>query len=220
MALQSTVAPTCAQPIEDGALWRVVGWAERLAAVCMLLVLGPFLCATAIVVFYLSGRSPLVAHRRVGLNGHSFWTLKFRTMWAAGGRWEPGLVERIVESPGPMPKSADDPRVTSGFARLLRRYSIDEMPQLIHVVTGEMALVGPRPLTIEELRLHYAAAAPVVLSVRPGISGLWQVRGRSRLSYAARRRLDLMLVRKRTVGLYTYILLRTLPEVVGGRNSW
>ena len=186
----------------------------------MLLALGPFLFATGMAVLCLSRRAPLVAHRRVGLNGQYIWTLKFRTMWTAGGRWELGLVERIVESPGPSPKTADDPRVTSGFARFLRRFSIDEIPQLIHVVTGEMALVGPRPLTIEELREHYATAAPVVLSVKPGISGLWQVMGRSRLSYAARRRLDLMLVRKRTAGLYAYILLRTLPEVMAGRNSW
>ncbi len=186
----------------------------------MLLSLGPLLCATAIAVFCLSRRSPLVAHQRVGLNGQSIWTLKFRTMWTGREPFAPGWIERIVESPGQSPKSADDPRVTSTFARFLRRYSIDEIPQLIHVVTGKMALVGPRPLTIDELREHYGAAAPVVLSVRPGLSGLWQVMGRSRLSYAARRRLDLMLVRKRTVGLYSYVLLRTLPEVLAGRNSW
>ena len=83
-----------------------------------------------------------------------------------------------------------------------------------------MSLVGPRPLTREEMRAHYASDAPEVLSVKPGITGLWQVMGRSRLTYPQRRRLDLFLVRKRSARLYAAILLRTLPEVLAGRNSW
>jgi exopolysaccharide production protein ExoY len=186
----------------------------------LLLALGPLLVITGILVFCRSRRSPLVAHRRVGQHGRFFWTWKFRTMWCGRGRFEFGMFERIVEEPGPLVKQAHDPRVTSRFARFLRRYSIDEMPQLFNVVRGEMALVGPRPLTIEELRMHYAEAAPEVLAVKPGISGLWQVRGRSRLSYPARRRLDLILVRKRSLRLYLYVALRTVPEVLSGRNSW
>jgi lipopolysaccharide/colanic/teichoic acid biosynthesis glycosyltransferase len=141
-------------------------------------------------------------------------------MWARRLRGPLVLVERIAETPGPEIKSAHDPRVVSGFARFCRRFSIDELPQLWHVIRGEMALVGPRALTLEELRLNYAQDAPEVLAVKPGITGLWQVMGRSRLSYAQRRRLDLFLVRKRSLGLYVAILLRTLPEVVAGRNSW
>ena len=220
MAFQFAAAPACAQTVDEGALWRVVGWAERLAAAMLVVALGPFLMAFGLVVFGLSRRPPLVLHRRVGRFGHPIWTWKFRTMWAKGGAWQFGWRERIVEHPGPAPKSLDDPRVTSGLARLARRYSIDELPQLINVLRGEMALIGPRPLTLEELRTHYGAAAPEVLAVRPGMTGLWQVMGRSRLSYPARRRLDLFLVRKRSLRLYLVILLRTLPEVVAGRNSW
>ena len=91
---------------------------------------------------------------------------------------------------------------------------------MVNVLRGEMALVGPRPLTREEMRAHYAADAPEVLSVKPGITGLWQVMGRSRLTYPQRRRLDLFLVRKRSARLYLAIVLRTLPEVLTGRNSW
>jgi lipopolysaccharide/colanic/teichoic acid biosynthesis glycosyltransferase len=186
----------------------------------MLLALSPVLLVTGMVVWGLSRRSPLVAHRRVGYQGRILWTLKFRTMWPApcSCRWT--LVERIAEEPGRALKAAADPRVVSRFARFCRRFSLDELPQLIHVVRGEMALVGPRPLTREELRAHYADAAPEVLSVKPGITGLWQVMGRSRLNYAQRRRLDLFLVRKRRGSLYAAILLRTLPEVLAGRNSW
>ena len=197
-----------------------MGWAERLAAILLVLVLGPFLIAIGLAIFCLSRRPPLVLHRRVGWNGQALWTLKYRTMWPGGGPWTFGLWERIVEHPGPQVKSAEDPRVTSRFARLARRFSIDELPQLLNVAGGEMSLVGPRPLTREELRTHYAGAAPEVLAVKPGLTGLWQVMGRSRLSYHARRRLDLMLVRKRSVRLYLAILLRTVPEVLTGRNSW
>lgn len=220
MAFQSTYASPCAQRVEDSVFWKVLGWGERLEAVLLLVALAPFLVVTGVLIFALSRRSPLVAHLRVGHRGRAFWTLKFRTMWwnHEGGQF--ALMERIVEEPGPDLKTAADPRVTSGLARWCRRFSIDELPQLVNVARGEMALVGPRPLTREEMRTHYASDAPEVLSVRPGITGLWQVMGRNRLSYPQRRRLDLFLVRKRTARLYFAILLRTLPEVLAGRNSW
>jgi lipopolysaccharide/colanic/teichoic acid biosynthesis glycosyltransferase len=130
------------------------------------------------------------------------------------------FVEQVIEEPAPSIKRATDPRVTSAFACFCRRFSIDELPQLVNVVRGEMSLVGPRPLAREEMRAHYASYAPEVLSVKPGITGLWQVMGRSRLTYPQRLRLDLFLVRKRSARLYGAILLRTLPEVLAGRNSW
>jgi exopolysaccharide production protein ExoY len=220
MAFQSTYASPCAQRLEDGVFWKALGWGERLEALLLLSTLAPFLIATGVALVVLSRRSPLVAHRRVGMRGRPFWTLKFRTMWPDRGRSKFSFIERVVEDPGPDLKAAADPRVTSRFARACRRYSIDELPQLLNVVRGEMALVGPRPLTREEMREHYAADAPEVLSVKPGITGLWQVMGRSRLTYPQRRRLDLFLVRKRSARLYLAIVLRTLPEVLAGRNSW
>jgi exopolysaccharide production protein ExoY len=111
-------------------------------------------------------------------------------------------------------------RVSSGFAHGCRRFSIDEFPQLYNILRGEMAFVEACPLTREELRTHYAGAAPEVLTAKPGLTGLWQVMGRSRLSYAQRRRLDLFLVRNRSARLYVAILLRTVPAVLCGRNSW
>jgi lipopolysaccharide/colanic/teichoic acid biosynthesis glycosyltransferase len=220
MAFQSTYADPCAGRAHDGVFWKVVALAERAEALLVLVALSPFLVGTGLVVLLLSGRSPLVAHRRVGLRGRPFWTLKFRSMWGDERMGSVALVERVEENPGPDLKHAADPRVTSVFARFCRRYSIDELPQLVNVVRGEMALVGPRPLTREEMRAHYAGDAPEVLSVKPGITGLWQVMGRSRLTYPQRRRLDLFLVRKRSARLYAAILLRTLPEVLTGRNSW
>jgi lipopolysaccharide/colanic/teichoic acid biosynthesis glycosyltransferase len=110
--------------------------------------------------------------------------------------------------------------VANPFARFCRRHSIDELPQLLHVIRGEMSWVGPRPLTAAELRRHYGSAAREVLEARPGIAGLWQTSGRNRLSYSERRELDLRFVRNRSLRLYWKILLRTIPEVWSGENSW
>jgi lipopolysaccharide/colanic/teichoic acid biosynthesis glycosyltransferase len=178
------------------------------------------LLVTALAILILSRGSPLVAHLRLGRYGTPFRTLKFRTMWPAERCGRLTLLECIGDVAGPNLKSADDPRVTSAFARFCRRFSIDELPQLANVVRGDMSLVGPRPLTAAELREHYSSAIDEVLSVKPGITGLWQVMGRSRLTYERRRRLDLFLVRRWSARLYVAILLRTIPEVLRGRDAW
>jgi len=88
------------------------------------------------------------------------------------------------------------------------------------VIAGEMSLVGPRPMTERELQRYYGADAEEILQVKPGIAGLWQISGRNRLTYAERRRMDLKLVRERSIGMYLGILLRTIPEVFSGENTW
>ena len=208
--------------MRESSSWVLVNVLERLAAVLLLLLLSPLLLAVGIAVAALSGMSPLIAHRRLGFGGRPFWVLKFRTMWRSGARGGTGraLVEYIVDERGPRRKTSVDCRISSPFARFCRRHSIDELPQLLHVVRGEMSLVGPRPITAAEARLHYRRHAAEVLGVKPGLSGLWQTRGRSRLSYEQRRNLDLALVRNRSVKLYFQILLWTVPEVLGGRNAW
>ena len=195
---------------------------ERLAALVVLLLLAPFLIGAALVTAILSRRPPLIAHRRLGLGGHPFWMLKLRTMWPRGARSGArfALVERIVDESGPRQKHAHDARVSSRFARFCRRHSIDELPQLVHVARGQMSLVGPRPITAAEWKRHYQQHAADVLRVKPGLSGLWQIRGRSRLSYEQRRELDLALVRDRSRKLYFQILWSTLPEILSGRNAW
>ena len=149
--------------------------------------------------------------------------LKLRTMWdrSTDGAGKAAVwSEYIDDDAGPRLKHALDSRVSGGFARFCRRHSIDELPQLWHVIRGEMSLVGPRPMTEHELRRHYGADADEVLRVKPGIAGLWQTSGRNRLTYAERRKLDLKLVRERSLAMYVGILLRTLPEVWSGENTW
>lgn len=194
---------------------------ERVAAAVLLLGLLPLLVAAAAVVWVLSRRSPLVAHERVGQGGKTFWMLKLRTMWGRGVRaGAPRFVAERLQAERVEAKRPDDPRVTSRFAAFCRKYSIDELPQLWHVVEGRMSLVGPRPVTAQELWEHYGEAAREVLLYKPGLTGLWQIRGRSRLSYRQRRRLDLFLVRRWSPGLYFRILLSTLPRILTARDAW
>ena len=203
-------------------LWLLLSVLERVAALGALVALAPLLLIVAISTAVLSRMSPLIAHRRLGLGGSPLWVLKFRTMWRRGSRptGRFALVEYIVDESGPHEKGVRDQRISSRFARFCRRHSIDELPQLLNVVRGEMSLVGPRPITDSEWKLHYRPHAAEVLDVKPGLSGLWQIRGRSRLTYEQRRDLDLALVRNRSLKLYFQILLWTLPEIWSGRNAW
>ena len=204
-------------------MWEAVEACERLVSVALLALAALVLLPCAAVLWLLSGRSPLIAHRRVGWHGQALWMIKLRTMWdPRGGDAQAGLrwIEYIEDTAGPQHKRSDDPRVTNEFARFCRRHSIDELPQLWHVVRGEMSLVGPRPITQAEIECYYGADAHEVLRVKPGIAGLWQVSGRNRLPYSRRRALDLELVRRHSVRLYLEILLRTVPEVLSGENSW
>jgi lipopolysaccharide/colanic/teichoic acid biosynthesis glycosyltransferase len=211
-------APRGAEPV----FWRVVSTAERLGCFLALLLLSPVWMTIAVVITILSGKSPLIAVLRTGRFGNPLWLLKFRTMWS-GSRRSPWrlveYVEYVVDEEGPARKQAADHRISSGFARVCRRFSLDEIPQLLNVAAGQMTLVAPRPLTSSELSEYYGDDAAEVLSVRPGITGLWQVSGRNSLSYAERRRLDVKLVRSLTPKLYLRILVRTIPVVLTGKNS-
>lgn len=193
-------------------VWAVL---ERLVAATVLLATAPAVSLCAVTVTVVSRRSPFVAHQRVRRHGQVFWMWKLRTMWEGKRTSGPiGMVEYLRDPFVPDDKCADDPRVTHPLGRWLRRYSLDELPQLVHVLTGEMALVGPRPITRRELTDHYGPDAQEVLAVKPGISGLWQVSGRNRLTYAQRKALDLHFVRNRSALGSLSILLSTIPTVL------
>jgi lipopolysaccharide/colanic/teichoic acid biosynthesis glycosyltransferase len=219
--------------------------ADRIFSASILLALAPLLTALLILTWILSGRrTPLVAHKRVGLDGNAFWMLKLRTMWPsstavnqAGPATEPPpqgsgdlaferrtWIQKIESPDTPSPldiKPKADPRVTSAFASWCRVHSLDELPQLWHVVSGEMSLVGPRPLIASEINAHYAGSqGKLLVAIPPGITGLWQVMGRNTLTYRKRRRLDLFLVRNYSWKLYWLVLLRTLPRVISGAGAW
>jgi lipopolysaccharide/colanic/teichoic acid biosynthesis glycosyltransferase len=195
---------------------------ERASAIVLLLLFSPVLAVLSLTIFIMSGEAPVIGDRRVGLNGQPFWMFKLRTMWPrnAVGDYRLSWIEYLHTQGRRERKSAADPRVTSAFAGFCRKHSLDELLQLWHVARGQMSYVGPRPLTLDELRQHYGVEMSEVLSMKPGLSGLWQVTGRSRLSYSQRRRLDLRLVRNYSAGLYFAILRRTVRYVLKGDSAW
>jgi exopolysaccharide production protein ExoY len=201
--------------------------AERATGLLLLVTASPVLVVSALALAVFSRRSPLVAHLRVARDGAPFWMLKLRTMWdahlpapAATGWIERIIIERIIAERDTDGKDPFDSRVTSRFAAFCRRHSIDELPQLWHVVRGEMALVGPRPLTRTEIHRHYGAQAAELLSVKPGLTGLWQVGGRSAIHFPQRRAMDLELVRSLKPRVYLTVLARTLPALITGKGAW
>ena len=210
-------------PLTDSSLlWKLVGVVERSLAFVFLILGLPLFLFVCLITFFLARRSPLVAHRRVGKNGQEIWVFKVRTMWSRQPRkWSRlGLVEYLRRDVVPDCKPKSDPRVTSSFAAFCRKYSIDELPQLWLVTRGEMSVVGPRPLTRGELVEHYGADAAPLLCMKPGLTGLWQIRGRSNLNYRQRRRLDMFMLKKWSLPLYTAILFASVPKVLTGKDAW
>jgi lipopolysaccharide/colanic/teichoic acid biosynthesis glycosyltransferase len=203
-------------------LWQAIGFGEQALALLLSAISLPVLLCSALAVAALSRQAPFVAHRRLGLSGRTIWVWKLRTMWGPDRRRAatPILFERLTDTSVPLKKADHDPRITSRFALFLRKYSIDELPQLWQVVLGQLALVGPRPLTEAEIACHYGLAmAKALLSVKPGITGLWQVSGRNRLSYEQRKKLDQYLLDNWTVRLHLKILWSSVFCVVTGKDA-
>lgn len=196
-------------------IYRVEPWVAALA----LIVLTPVILMAAAIIAILARRTPLVRHRRVGWRGAELAVLKLRTMWEPNQKWASVFAIEDVSNSIPVTKNGEDDRITSRFAAWCRKHSIDELPQLYHVVRGEMSFVGPRPITRGELEEHYGPHANVVLSLRPGLTGLWQLMGRSRLTYSKRKRLDLRLVRCASPRLYFRIFFRSIPRVLRGHDA-
>jgi lipopolysaccharide/colanic/teichoic acid biosynthesis glycosyltransferase len=166
----------------------------------------------------LDSPGPVIYRRRVmGINGRQFDAYKFRTMLTNGDEilaQHPELLAEWVENQ----KLVDDPRVTR-LGRFLRKTSLDELPQLINVLKREMSLVGPRMISPGEIT-KYNQWDMNLLTIQPGITGLWQVSGRSDVSYEERVRLDMHYIRNWTIWLDLQLLLQTIPAVLKGRGAY
>ncbi len=191
--------------------------ADFLVGLCAIVLLAPIMLLIAVVLWARDGRPVLFVQERAGLHGRSFRMLKFRTMAHDAERQRDELLGRN-EMNGPVFKVKHDPRVTK-LGRLLRRFSLDELPQLFNVLVGEMSLVGPRPLPTGERR-QIAGPYRRRLSMKPGITGLWQVSGRSDVDFDEWMRLDLAYVDDWSLGGDVRILARTLGAVLRGRGAW
>jgi exopolysaccharide biosynthesis polyprenyl glycosylphosphotransferase len=182
-----------------------------------LIALSPVMLAAAVAV-RLSGPGPVIfSQSRYGLNRRPFRMHKFRTMVVDAEARQESLEERN-EAVGPVFKIKDDPRITR-VGRLLRRTSIDELPQLVNVVLGDMSLVGPRPLPARDVRRFGEATLMRRFSVRPGLTCLWQIGGRSNTDFTRWIALDLKYIDEWSLGLDLVILVRTVPVVLRGTGA-
>jgi len=196
---------------------------DVIGAAIMLLLLAPLLLLVAAVVRIDSPGPAIFRQRRLGRNLEPFSVAKFRTMHeGAAVDAHRSHVEKMIDdeeegAARPMLKLQEDPRVTRSGS-FLRRTSLDELPQLWNVLKGEMSLVGPRPPIQYEVD-RYPANAFRRFAVRPGVTGLWQVRGRSLLSFPQMIELDTEYVERRSLPLNLKILLLTLPTVIYGKGA-
>jgi len=198
----------------DGILKTLMDYALTLVVVVLI---SPLLILLALIV-KLDSPGPVIYRRRVmGRGGTQFDAWKFRTMVVNGDEIlaaHPDLKARWERDQ----KLEDDPRVTRS-GTWMRKLSLDELPQLFNVLCGQMSLVGPRMFAPVEL-VRYGDAVDEILSVKPGITGLWQVSGRSNLSYGDRARLDLEYTRTRSVWIDLKLLALTVPAVLQKRGAF
>jgi len=186
-----------------------------------LIALSPLFLLIAALIKVSDGGPIFYRHRRVGWHMRSFDCLKFRTMMPNSDRvfqrhlqTSPGAAQEWNESR----KLKNDPRITT-VGKVLRELSLDELPQLINILRGDMSVVGPRPVVLDELRL-YGPNADSYLEARPGLTGAWQVSGRNDVSYAVRATLDRTYVEKWSLASDVVIILKTIPAVISAKGSY
>jgi exopolysaccharide biosynthesis polyprenyl glycosylphosphotransferase len=218
------IRPVCGLPLlhmekpELRGMRRVAkGVLDRVGAAVVVLLLLPALIGIALTVRFTSRGPILFRQQRVGRDGRLFWMLKFRTM-VDGAE---GMLRELVaadEGNGVLFKIRNDPRVTR-VGRVLRRYSLDELPQLFNVLRGDMSLVGPRPPLSSEVE-QYGLDMRRRFLVKPGLTGLWQISGRSDLSWGDSERLDLRYVENWSLALDLMILWKTFGAVRRGSGAY
>lgn len=194
---------------------------DVVGALVGLLLLSPLFLILMLLV-KLSGRGSIFyGHVRVGRNGNSFKCLKFRTMVQDGADV---LARHLAENPdaaiewAATRKLQNDPRVTA-IGTILRKLSLDELPQILNILRGDMSIVGPRPVVTDELAM-YGNASVYYLKSRPGLTGLWQISGRNDVSYGERVAFDTHYVQNWSFVTDLSIILRTVPAVLASRGSY
>lgn len=190
---------------------------DLILSIMGLIVISPLLAAVAICIKLDSKGPVIIKQKRIGKNGAPFNMYKFRSMVENAEQLQMELATQN-EADGPVFKIKNDPRITK-VGRFIRKYSIDELPQLMNVVIGQMSLVGPRPPLPKEVEL-YTDYEWRRLDIRPGITGLWQINGRSDLPFDEWVKLDLYYIEHWSLGLEMKILFKTLPIVLKGTGAY
>ena len=191
-------------------------WFDLVAASLLILILSPVMLAAAVLIKLTSPGPVLFRQERMGLNGRRFTMYKFRSMYVDAEARLKELMDKN-EMSGPVFKMADDPRITP-VGRFLRKFSIDELPQLFNVVKGDMSLVGPRPPIYREVK-EYQRWQRRRLSMRPGITCIWQVSGRNEIDFEEWMALDLQYIDNWSFWLDLKLLFKTIPAVLAGRGA-
>lgn len=204
--------------VMDGNLSRAL---DILVSTIAILILLPVIALICLAIFLQDGGSPIFAHRRIGRGGKVFPCLKLRTMVTDSQE----RLQRLLDA-DPVARAEwaldqklrNDPRITP-LGAFLRKSSLDELPQLVNVLIGQMSLVGPRPIVAAEVA-RYGRYFACYCEVRPGITGLWQVSGRNNVSYQRRVAMDVLYTRKQGLLFNVRIILLTVPMVIFARGSY
>jgi lipopolysaccharide/colanic/teichoic acid biosynthesis glycosyltransferase len=183
-----------------------------------LIVLSPLFLLIALLIKCTDGGPVFYVSTRIGKWGRPFRFYKFRSMHPGADKEKPGLLKQNIHKEGVTFKIPDDPRVT-WIGKIIRRLSLDELPQLYNVLRGEMSLVGPRPAIPEEVE-KYSLENRKRLDITPGITGLWQVSGRSKLNFSKQVTLDVAYIESQSFWSDMLILLKTIPAVILGRGAY
>jgi len=216
--LQGVPIVTIQSGPQDG--WQLL--AKRLidivGSTSLLILLAPLFIVVPLLIRWDSPGRVLFGQERVGLNKRRFRMLKFRTM-IEGSDQHQCAIEHLNEAEGPVFKIKNDPRITR-IGAFLRRFSIDELPQLVNVFKGEMSLVGPRPLPVRDVERIDTQWHKRRFSIKPGITCLWQVNGRSNIAFNDWVRMDLDYIDKWSLSLDLLILVKTIPAVLKGPGAY
>ena len=193
---------------------------DKLFAVFVLIALLPFFILLSLAIKLTSKGPIFFLHKRIGMNNKTFKCIKFRTMYEGSV----GNLAELLKNDISLKKEFDethklknDPRITP-FGDFLRKTSIDELPQFINVLLGTMSVVGPRPI-VEKEKIRYGKDIHQLLSVKPGITGLWQTKGRSELTYKKRKQLDIYYTKNNSFILDFYIIIRTFFVLFYPKNK-
>jgi exopolysaccharide biosynthesis polyprenyl glycosylphosphotransferase len=199
--------------------WQVLvkGMLDRILSLILLFLLSPLFLLTVILIKITSPGPVFFIQERIGLNKRRFRLYKFRTMVKDAEKRQAEL-ENLNEVSGAAFKIINDPRITT-VGKFLRKFSIDELPQLINVLKGDMSLVGPRPLTVRDYNNFGTDWQRRRFSVRPGITCLWQVNGRHNIPFEKWMELDLEYIDQWSLWLDLSILIRTIPAVLRGSGA-
>ena len=198
---------------------------DLLISLLLLPVLGITFLTVSIAIKLTDREEIIFKQKRVGQGGEEFFIYKFKTMYKNGNR----ILEKHFKKNPNLKKEweiyrkikQEDPRVTP-VGRILRRLSLDELPQIINVLKGEMSIVGPRPYLKDEFKIYSVDKEKVqkILSVKPGITGLWQVSGRNELTFEERVKLDVEYVEKKSLLLDLKILLKTVKILISRKGAY